>query len=39
VTAQTVGILLSIFAVACAAFIYWGGFQEEKRSTADSKKL
>jgi len=37
VSASTVGIILSIFSVAVSALIYWGGFQEEKRSIADSK--
>jgi hypothetical protein len=36
VTASTVGIILAIFSVLCAAGIYWGGFQEEKRASRES---
>jgi hypothetical protein len=37
VSAQTVGIILSIFSVLCSALIYWGGFKEEQRATADTE--
>jgi hypothetical protein len=35
VSAQTAGILLGIFSLLMSAFIYWGGFVEEKRANAN----
>lgn len=37
VSAQTIGIILSIFSVLVSAGIYWGGFVEEKRAAADAE--
>jgi hypothetical protein len=36
VSAQAVGIALSIFSLAFAAFIGWGAFFEQKRGNDDS---
>jgi hypothetical protein len=39
VSAQAIGIVLSVFSALVAVGIYWGGFQEEKRSAVDTEAL
>ncbi len=37
-SAQVVGIILSVFAIVMAVVIYVGGFSEEKRANVDYSK-
>jgi hypothetical protein len=36
VSASVIGIILSVFSLAFAGLIYWGGFVEQKRGNDDS---
>ncbi len=38
VSAQVVGIILSLFSIVMAVVIYVGGFSEEKRANVDFEK-